>query len=292
MDGVLNIYKPAGMTSFDVVRKIKKLAGTKKVGHTGTLDPDAYGVLPICVGIGTKIVDFIMEDVKVYSTTLKLGVITDTYDSSGKVIKTNDVNNTEDEVRSAILSFQGDIIQVPPMYSALKINGKRLYELARQGIEVERKGRRIRIYSIEIHGIELPYVNFTVTCSKGTYIRSLCYDIGEKLNCGGAMWKLERTKTGIFSKEDSVPLENINSDNIKDYLISVDSALHNFNPLTVDIKYKKFLLNGVPLRYKGIISSISDDKVYRVYLSDGEFVGLGRKEEETLKIIKLLNQVN
>ena len=174
MNGVLNIFKPKGMTSFDVVREVKKVCKTKKVGHTGTLDPEATGVLPVCIGKATKIIDYIMDSEKIYDVTFKLGVKTITYDLEGEIIEERDASFLNDnEILNAINSFKGEYCQVPPMYSALKQNGVRLYELARKGIEVERPGRNITIYNIEDIKIDNPYRSMKVTCSKGTYLRSL-----------------------------------------------------------------------------------------------------------------------
>lgn len=290
MDGILNINKPLGMTSFDVVRKIKTFANTKKVGHTGTLDPEASGVLPICIGQATKLVDYIMKDYKVYRVELKLGVITDTYDREGKVIKTSEVNVSIGEVESVIKSFIGEIDQIPPMYSALKVNGQRLYSLARKGIEVERKPRKINIYNIEILGTELPNITFEVKCSKGTYIRSLCYDIGNKLACGGTMWNLQRTETGNFNISSAVELKDLNKDNILNYLIPMDKALAAYPEVHVSDKYKKPILNGVSLRDNSLISNLEKDKLYRVYIGDKDFIGIGMKKDQGFKMIKLLIQ--
>ena len=199
MNGVINVFKNKGMTSFDVVRKVKKVAKEKKVGHTGTLDPEATGVLPICLGKATKIIDYIMKAQKSYYVKFKLGIVTTTYDLEGDILEERSIEDLKKEqILKAILEFKGGYLQIPPMYSALKQNGVRLYELARQGIEVEREGRNIMIYEIEDIVIDLPYVSMEVTCSKGTYIRSLCYDIGEKLNVGATMVEIRRKKTSTF----------------------------------------------------------------------------------------------
>lgn len=290
MNGILNINKPTGMSSFDVVRVVKKVAKTKKVGHTGTLDPEASGVLPICIGRATKLVDYIMSDYKIYKVELKLGITTDTYDREGKVLQTSEVNLSNEEVEKVIKSFEGEIDQVPPMYSALKVNGERLYNLARQGIEIERKPRKIHIYNIDIFDMELPIVQFTVKCSKGTYIRSLCYDIGEKLNCGGTMWNLQRTQTGSFSISSSVELEQLNSDNISSYLIPMDMALESYPKIIIDKKYEKLILNGVTIKDNAIIGNMEIDKLYRVYLGENEFIGIGTKKDFGFKMTKLLVQ--
>lgn len=288
MDGIINIYKPEGISSFDVVRSIRKLSGIKKVGHTGTLDPMAKGVLPICLGKSTKIVDYIMKDFKIYKAVLKLGEVSDTYDREGKIIQSSKVDVDENEIINVINSFIGEIDQVPPMYSALKVNGKRLYELARQGIEIERQSRKINIYDIIIEEINIPYVTFEVKCSKGTYIRSLCYDIGEKLNCGALMWDLERVATGKFTKENAIRLEDLSTDNLEKNLIPMDKALHMYDKIYFEEDAEKLLVNGVNIKDKTFIADIKTDIIYRVYLKNEKFIGLGMKNEFGFKIIKLL----
>ncbi|GAA0723063.1 tRNA pseudouridine(55) synthase TruB [Clostridium malenominatum] len=287
MDGVLNIFKPSGITSFDVVRIVKKLGSTKKVGHTGTLDPLASGVLPICMGNATKIVDFIMNESKVYKSTLKLGVITDTYDREGKILKEEPVCLNEEMIKECINSFVGTINQIPPMYSALKVNGKKLYELARKGIEIERNSREVHIYSINIEKIEIPYVTFKVHCSKGTYIRSLCYDIGEKLGVGALMWDLEREKTGLFNIEDSIHINSLTKENLESYLIPIEKALDKYPRVSIDEQYEKLLINGVLIKDKRIMGHVDLNILFRVYCNE-RFIGLGKRNGEGFKILKLL----
>lgn len=290
MNGILNINKPLGMSSFDVVRKVKSVAKTKKVGHTGTLDPEASGVLPICIGSATKLVDYIMSEYKIYKAELMLGITTDTYDREGKIISTAQVDVDSTEVEKVIKSFEGNILQIPPMYSALKVNGQRLYSLARQGIEVERKPRAITIYSINILDMQLPKIVFEVKCSKGTYIRSLCYDIGEKLQCGGTMWNLQRTQTGSFNILNSVDLQELNTENINEYLIPMDKALEAYPEVYIDKKYEKLIFNGVTLKDPALIENIEKDKLYRVYIGQNEFIGIGMKKDLGFKMTKLLIQ--
>lgn len=289
MDGILNINKPVGMTSFDVVREIKHIVKIKKVGHTGTLDPEASGVLPICIGKATKLVDYIMNDYKIYRAELMLGITTDTYDREGKVIKNSQVNSKDSEINEVIKNFQGDIEQIPPMYSALKVNGQRLYSLARQGIEIERKPRNISIYNISILDIKIPKVTFEVKCSKGTYIRSLCNDIGAKLKCGGTMWNLQRIQTGNFNINDSVSLNEINTENVNKYLIPMDKALESYPSVCIDEKYEKLLLNGVPIKDFALIENMQRDVLFRVYMKK-KFIGIGMKNNFEFKMIKLLIQ--
>ncbi len=290
MNGVLNIFKNKGMTSFDVVSRVRKIAKEKKVGHTGTLDPEAEGVLPVCIGKGTKIIDFIMDSEKGYSVKFKLGIKTTTYDLEGEIIEEKDTSFLkEEEVRKAINSFKGEYLQVPPMFSALKKNGVRLYELARKGIEVEREGRNITIYNIENIKIELPYVSMDVTCSKGTYIRSLCYDIGEKLNVFATMTDLKRFKTSFFCEEDSININDLNEENIKENLISIEDALKNYPKIYITKGYTKLIVNGVRVGDKRFTKDFVENNVlYRVYDENKEFLGLGKKNEEGFKMEKLL----
>lgn len=288
MDGVLNVYKPIGISSFDVIRTIRKICNTSKIGHTGTLDPLATGVLPICIGKATKVVELIMNDYKVYKAELKLGIITDTYDREGKILEVNNVNVQREEVEDCIRSFVGTILQVPPMYSAIKVNGKKLYELARQGIEIPRDSRSITIYEIDILDINIPFITFEVKCSKGTYIRSLCYDIGNKLGCGGTMWNLERIQSGNFTKNTSVEVNNLNTDNLMEHLIPLDKVFDNYTSIVVDTKVEKLLINGVRVSNKNLLNGIDQNKMYRIYNQDNMFLGLGSRNEAGFKIEKLL----
>lgn len=285
MNGVIIINKPIGITSFDVVFKVRKMAKTKKVGHTGTLDPLASGVLPICIGNATKLVDYIMIGEKQYKATLKLGVVTDTYDLEGKVIRTSDVSVTPNEVITVINGFIGESQQIPPMYSAIKVNGKKLYELARKGIEIEREKRKISIAKIQIHNIELPFVSFTVNCSKGTYIRSLCYDIGEILGCGATMTELERSGSGDFKIENSVKLEDLTQETIENHLIGADTILKRFEALTVSDKFLKLLLNGVVINDKTLVLNLKSDTSYRVYNQENSFIGIGENNHYGFKLV-------
>ena len=195
-DGVLNIYKEAGFTSHDVVAKLRGILKQKKIGHTGTLDPDAVGVLPVCLGKATKICDLLTDETKTYEAVLRLGIVTDTQDMSGKILEEHPVNCSKTEIINCVEGFLGEQMQIPPMYSALKVDGKKLYEYAREGKTVERKARPVTFYEIKICEMDLPEVTIRVSCSKGTYIRTLCHDIGEKLGCGGAMQHLTRVRVG------------------------------------------------------------------------------------------------
>ncbi|MBA5850455.1 tRNA pseudouridine(55) synthase TruB [Clostridium sp. cel8] len=289
MNGILNINKPKGMTSFDVVKKVKSICNMKRVGHTGTLDPGASGVLPICIGRATKLVDYIMEGSKTYVATLKLGVVTDTYDKYGKIVFESNLDVNEKEIIDSIMSFKGNISQIPPMYSALKVNGKRLYELARKGIKVERKTRNITIYSIDILKVDLPYVKFEVKCSKGTYIRSLCHDIGQKLGCGGTMWELLRTHSGGFDISDSISVLDLNEVNVFQHLIPMDMALEGYPCVHIEDNFKKHVLNGLPIKSNKFLNKIEEDVLYRVYIDKNKFIGIGMNKKGTgFKMKKLL----
>ena len=290
MNGVLNIFKPKGMSSFDAVRVVKKVAGTGKVGHTGTLDPEATGVLPICIGRATKIIDYIMDSEKVYEVTLKLGIRTTTYDLEGEVLEERDPSHlTEEEILNAINSFKGEYSQIPPMYSALKQNGVRLYELARKGIEVERKGRLVNIYNLEDIKINNPYISMKVACSKGTYIRSLCYDIGEKLGVFATMTQLNRAKTSVFSQEKSININELTKENINDYILSMEEALEKYDKIVVNKKYVKLLVNGVRVADGRFTKDkVINNKLYRVYDDENNFIGLGERNDAGFKIEKLL----
>ena len=248
INGIMNIYKESGYTSHDVVAKLRGIVKQKKIGHTGTLDPDAVGVLPVCFGNATKLCDMMTDKSKEYEAVMRLGVTTDTQDMSGRILTESDVNVSTPEVESAIMDFVGGYEQIPPMYSALKVNGKKLYELAREGKEVERQPRHVDIAFIRILSIELPEVRFVVGCSKGTYIRTLCADIGEKLGCGAAMAELKRTRVGNFRIEDSIKLSRVEElvqlGAYGDYVISPDSIFMEYAGAVVKHEAENALLNG------------------------------------------------
>lgn len=248
MNGIINVYKEEGFTSFDVVAKLRGILKQKKIGHTGTLDPDAVGVLPVCLGNATKLCDMLTDKKKEYIAEFVLGKVTDTQDISGHVLEEKEVNCTDKEVIAAIESFVGTYEQLPPMYSAIKVDGKRLYELARQGKEVERKTRPVTLYEIEILKMELPKVSIRVLCSKGTYIRTLCHDIGQKLSCGAVMTSLKRTASGIFSIDSALTLAEIEAirDNgeLDSVIIPVDEVFKNLPAIVVTGELEKKILNG------------------------------------------------
>lgn len=247
-NGIINIYKEKGFTSHDVVAKMRGICKQKKIGHTGTLDPDATGVLPVCLGSGTKLCDMLTDKDKEYVAELLLGKETDTQDVTGVVLREKPVTCTEEEARNVIMSFMGDYMQVPPMYSALKVDGKKLYELARAGKEVERVARPVKILDIEILEMNLPVVKMRVECSKGTYIRTLCHDIGQRLGCGGTMQSLLRTKVGIFRQEDAITLAELeklrDEDKIYEKLYAVDSIFQDCPALFAREETIRLLENG------------------------------------------------
>lgn len=248
LNGIINVYKEAGYTSHDVVAKMRGICGQKKIGHTGTLDPEAVGVLPVCLGSGTKLCDMLADRDKEYVAELLLGVRTDTQDTTGQILEQKEVRVSEEEVRAVILGFQGEYQQVPPMYSALKVDGKKLYELARAGKEVERKARPVCIHEIEILDMQLPVVRIRVACSKGTYIRTLCHDIGSELGCGGAMASLKRTRVGEFGLEASLTLGQLQElrDNgaLESAVKGVEACFQQYPALHVTKEHQKLIDNG------------------------------------------------
>ena len=283
-NGIMNVYKEAGFTSHDVVAKLRGICKQKKIGHTGTLDPDAVGVLPVCLGSGTKLCDMLTDWDKEYIATLRLGVATDTQDLTGQVLFQAEERTIRmlagEQVRACILSFLGDYDQIPPMYSALKVNGKKLYELARAGKEVERKPRRVQIRELEILETSLPAVRFRVVCSKGTYIRTLCHDIGEKLGCGGAMASLTRSRVGIFGIEDALRLSEIeklrDEDKISSVIIPPDAVFGDCRKVKVTAAARRFLENGnkIPAGMSGMPGSPQNGERLRMYDESGRFYGI------------------
>ncbi|MBQ6834953.1 MAG: tRNA pseudouridine(55) synthase TruB [Lachnospiraceae bacterium] len=284
-DGIINVYKEKGFTSFDVVAKMRGILGQRKVGHTGTLDPDAEGVLPVCAGKGTRLCDMLTDHDKTYRATMLLGVVTDTQDTTGKVLAETDTDRlTEAQVREAIQSFVGDYDQIPPMYSALKVDGKKLYELAREGKEVERKARPVQIHEIVIESMNLPEVVMTVSCSKGTYIRTLCNDIGEKLGVGGCMKQLLRTKVGRFLLEDTLRLSDLQKlkeeGRLEEAVFPLEAVFAEYREIRASEEIMdKLVRNGNPFRYKGI-GTVADKDAFRVYAMNGQFIGVYEYSEE------------
>ncbi len=295
LNGIINIHKEAGFTSHDVVAKMRGICGQKKIGHTGTLDPEATGVLPVCLGSGTKLCDMLTDKDKEYVAELLLGRTTDTQDVTGQVLSESPVEVSEEQVREAVMSFVGNYEQVPPMYSALKVNGKKLYEFAREGKEVERKARPVTILEIEILDIQLPVVKMRVACSKGTYIRTLCADIGEKLGCGGTMKSLLRTRVGQFSLENAITLEALQSlrdgGGLESVVLPVDGCFEDCPSLHVQEKWRKLLENGNSF----YASQTREGETHpvgqwvKIYHEDGRFVGIYSydKERKWYKPIKM-----
>ena len=281
MNGILNILKPPGMTSFDVVAYIRGLTRTKKVGHTGTLDPLATGVLTVCAGNATGAIEFLVEKDKLYRAELTLGVATDTQDSAGTVLSEAPVNSTDGQIAEAIHSFIGAYDQLPPMYSAIRQNGKRLYELAREGVSVDRAPRRGEIYSAEVikisrDGRGAGKVLFDVHCSKGTYIRTLCADIGDRLGCGGHMSFLLRKRAGAFTLEEALTLEELKTlaedGRLEEAMLDAEAAFGGIEAVTLDEAREKRFLNGVRFAV-GCGRELRGP--VRVYGSNGRFLALG-----------------
>ena len=304
--GIINIYKEKGFTSFDVVAKSRGIFKQKKIGHTGTLDPDAEGVLPVCFGKATKVCDLLTEKNKEYRAVMLLGKVTDTQDISGTVLEEHEVNVSEEVVKEAVMSFLGDIMQVPPMYSALKVNGQKLCDLAREGITVERKARPVTIHELEILDMDLPRVTMRVKCSKGTYIRTLCEDIGAKLGCGACMESLLRTKVSEFLIEDAIKLSELEmlvkkytegiapaewNTGLFPFVRSVDSVFLKYPMVVVSKENNKLLYNGNRL----VSAMLKDEQPecrmqpVRIYDEEGHFIGIYEYDEnrEDYKPVKL-----
>lgn len=285
-NGVIVVNKEKGFTSHDVVAKLRGILKQKKIGHTGTLDPDATGVLPVCLGNATKLCDMLTDKDKTYEAVLLLGQSTDTQDISGKIINSVDVmeireaGKLEDEkILDTINGFVGLYSQVPPMYSALKVGGKKLYELAREGIEIERQPRMVTIYSIEKVVIDYPRVRMEVSCSKGTYIRTLCHDIGEKLGTYGCMESLKRTKVSTFCLEEAKTLDEIADlvmdGQIEKQIVSVETIFGDYRAMKTKPEFDKYIYNGNSLYEHTVdIKNATDGEKFRVYDSKDIFMGI------------------
>lgn len=280
-NGIINIYKEAGFTSHDVVAKLRGILKQKKIGHTGTLDPEAVGVLPVCLGKGTKVCDLLTDKDKVYETVMCLGVVTDTQDMTGEVLERHEVNVTREQLEAVLDQFRGEYDQIPPMYSALKVQGKKLYELAREGKVVERKARRIQILGLDLLKIEDDgiHVHMRVHCSKGTYIRTLCHDIGEKLGCGAAMEKLTRTQVGVFEIQDALTLSQVEAlvqaGEENQVIRSIDSMFQMWSSAKTDATFDRMLYNGNVLYKENVFIEgglkPENGSKYRIYDSQGQF---------------------
>ena len=298
-NGIMNVYKEAGYTSHDVVARLRGICKMKKIGHTGTLDPEAVGVLPVCLGSGTKLCDMLTDWDKEYIAVLRLGVVTDTQDMTGKILRQCMAGQPEfmeeERIRSAILGFVGEYDQIPPMYSALKVGGKKLYELAREGKEIERNPRKVYIREIEIKELDLPRVKMRVVCSKGTYIRTLCHDIGERLGCGGAMESLIRSRVGIFGIEDALTLAQIerlrDESKIADVIISPDNVFSEKRAVIVTEQGRRMAENGNVLRLNQLTGTdnLAEAEMVRVYDDLGKFYGIYQFENITgvIKPVKM-----
>lgn len=325
-NGIINVYKEAGFTSHDVVARLRGICKMKKIGHTGTLDPEAVGVLPVCFGSGTKLCDLLTDWDKEYIAVLRLGLTTDTQDMTGQVLSRCEADKleilSEERVREAVLSFQGSYDQIPPMYSALKVNGKKLYELARAGREVERSPRTVQMKEIEILEMKLPVVRMRVVCSKGTYIRTLCHDIGGRLGCGGVMEALTRSRVGIFRIEDALTLtelEKLRDENkISSVIIASDAIFDDCRAVIVNEAGSRMVQNGNQLRpaqiarvvcakrpiqmhmsvrqeqsaqsgQAAVFADLTEEEQVRVYDDGGKFYGIYvcRRAEGMLKPVKM-----
>ena len=289
MNGIVIVDKPQGWTSQDVTARLRRVFGTRRIGHGGTLDPMATGVLPVFVGRATRAVEFASEGDKEYLAGLRLGTVTDTQDTSGRVLEEHTVSVTREELEAALAPFRGEIQQLPPMYSAIKINGKKLYELARKGREVERKPRTITIHSLEVEGQESA-TDFLirVRCSKGTYVRTLCHDIGQALGCGGTMYSLRRTMAAGFTLEDALPLEQVlQAEDPASLLLGVDAYFAGRPVLILKPAAEKKVRNGMTL----VLPDAPPAGEYRVYSEAGEFLALSRVSQGKLITIKSFFQV-
>ena len=281
MNGIVIIDKPAGWTSQDVVSKLRGVLHTKRIGHGGTLDPMATGVLPVFVGRGTRAVEFFEHAEKTYEAELRFGITTDTEDITGEVLEEKQVNITREALETALDSFRGEIQQIPPMYSALKINGQKLCDLARKGREVERKPRTITIYALDLLEFDGNTAKLRVRCSKGTYIRTLCKDIGTALGCGGCMASLRRVTAGAYTLSDAVPLgELVETEDKEKYLRPVDSMFTEHPAVTLTPNQEKRCRNG------NQFSITLEDGTYRAYGQNGEFLMLAKVEDGVMSTIK------
>lgn len=283
MTGVICLDKPEGISSFFAVKKVSRLLDTKKAGHTGTLDPMATGMLVIMLGSCTRFIDFLPESEKSYTARVMLGKNTDTLDITGDILEEKDVNVTEDELKKTAEKFLGDILQVPPMYSALRKDGVRLYDLARQGVEVEREPRKVQIKELKIYDFDGSSFSMDVTCSAGTYIRSLAFDIGESLGTGACLTSLRRTAANGFSIDKALTLEEIEkhleNEDIEKYILPIENALKSYEAVTVSEAQGKRFRNGGELDLNRIHKDFCNS-LYRIFAPDGSFLGLGEADTE------------
>ena len=286
MNGIVIVDKPVGWTSQDVVSKLRGKLHTKRIGHGGTLDPMATGVLPVFVGRATRGVEFFEHAEKTYETVLRLGLLTDTEDTSGTVLEERSVAVTEEQLEAALAQFRGEILQIPPMYSALKVNGQKLYDLARKGKEVERQPRPITIHELELLGFDGRDAKLRVRCSKGTYIRTLCKDIGLALGCGGCMAELRRTAAGAYTEAEAVKLDTlIESEEPETYLRPVDTMFARYEAVILTENQEKRCRCGNSFTLPGA------DGTYRAYGQNGEFLMLAKREDNIMSTIKSFFEV-
>ena len=285
LNGIISIYKKRGYTSHDVVAKARGILRERRIGHTGTLDPEAEGVLPICIGQATKAVNYLADADKCYEAEVILGTTTTTEDATGEILETHEVKVLKTQIEEVVKSFIGEYTQIPPMYSAIKVNGVRLYELARQGIEVERPSRRVSIYGCDvIEWMDEKRFRIRVSCSKGTYIRTLCTDIGKALGCGAHMGYLLRTQVGVFSLEQSITLEELEAhkDEITPYIQTLEDIFSHFPKTQIKESGKKYLDNGNALELKHLEkwAGLADGEMIRIYSEEGSFRALYKWNEK------------
>ena len=286
MNGIVIVDKPSGWTSQDVTARLRRVFDTRRIGHGGTLDPMATGVLPVFVGRATRGVEFFEHAEKTYEALLLPGVVTDTEDVTGTVLQKREVSLTEEAVKAVLPRFRGEILQVPPMYSALKVNGQKLCDLARKGQEIERKPRPVTIFELEFLGFQEGMLRLRVRCSKGTYIRTLCKDIGQALGCGGCMAALRRTSAGSYGIEDAVPLQTLlDTQEPEKYLQTVDTMFSRYEAVTLSPNQETRCRNG------NAFSLALPDGTYRAYSRTGEFLMLAKVENCVMSTIKSFFQV-
>ena len=286
MNGIVIVDKPQDWTSQDVTARLRRVFNTRRIGHGGTLDPMATGVLPVFVGRATRGVEFFEHAEKVYETVLKPGITTDTEDITGSVLTCQEASVTAEDVEAVLPRFRGEILQVPPMYSALKVDGKKLYELARAGKEIERKPRPITIYELTLLGVSEEGIRLRVHCSKGTYIRTLCKDIGEALGCGGCMASLRRVQAGEYTENEAIALQELlETENPEQYLRGVDTMFRTYPAITLTDKQEQRCRNG------NSFSVNLPDGTYRAYSKTGEFLALSKAENGILSTVKSFFEV-
>ena len=289
MNGILLVDKPAGWTSMDVCAKLRRVLGEKRVGHSGTLDPMATGLLVVFLGRATRAIEFAEADEKTYEAGLRLGIVTDTQDTTGTVLESHEVDITDEQLDAALAQFRGEIEQIPPMYSAIKVAGQPLYKIARKGGEVERKPRRITIFALDRSGVDGDGITLRVRCSKGTYIRTLCHDIGAALGCGGAMSALRRTAAGTFELQNAHTLDRVlaaaEAGTVSEWLLPVETLFPQAKPVTLAPHQEKLVRNGA-----GYTCRLPEGR-YLLYAQSGEFLALGELRRGTMGVIKSFFEV-